>query len=296
MNNKQKLEEFFSIPIGLEEVDNIFGFKVYSSDGLVKSFLKSIKSSGRGNPVYEPIEKLVKAKRIMPVYQIKGVLKFLKHKMIGNPEDKAIMGFYHMGIKRVYIMIDNNVSIFGHASNDDIASTTIHECQHLFADSNKAKFVSLFKDELKRYYISAFSRIFELKQIPKEVDKVILYISSFEGKNFNTIPKRLDGYEKVLRGLRPASSLTNEQFDQNINDIRRSIIMFTKYFDMFVRSYRNYKNIFGPLDRAYRDAFSKRNSYTSPYQELISVSEVICVLSEIKPSNPKIKKAFKVFS
>ena len=65
---------------------------------------------------------------------------------------------------------------------------------------------------------------------------------------------------------------------------------------MFIGNYRKFKNIFGPLQIAYRDAFSKQNSYTTPYQELIAPSEVICVLTEMKPTYPKIKKAFKEFS
>ena len=173
MDQKQ-LEEFFSIPIGLKEVDNIYGFKIYSSDKLVQSFLSAIKRSGRGNPVYEPIKDLVEKKKITPIYQIKGILKFFKHKMFGNPEDKAILGFYHMGVKRVYVMIDNSISVLGHAKNDDIASTTIHECQHLFADMNRTKFLSIFKNDIERYYTSVFSRIFELNQIPKkEISNII---------------------------------------------------------------------------------------------------------------------------
>ena len=74
------------------------------------------------------------------------------------------------------------------------------------------------------------------------------------------------------------------------------ITMFTDNFNLFLKAYRKYIHIFGPLDRAYRDAFGKRNRYTTPYQELISLSEVICVLSEISPNNPRIKKGFQAFS
>lgn len=295
--DQQNLEEFFSVPIGLKEVDNIYGFKVYSSDGLVKSFLSAIKGSGRGNPVYGPIEALVKKKKIMSVYQVKGILRFLAHKMFGNPEDKAIMGFYHMGIERVYIMIDNNISLFGHAQNDVIASTTIHECQHLFADMNRTKFMSIFNNEIERYYISAFSRIFELKQIPaKEIKNIIKFISTFEGEKLSKVRNKLAKYQKALEPLKQYSNLDEREFYKRAQDITLLIEMFTSNFNLFIKSYRKYTNIFGPLDAAYRDAFGKRNMYTTPYQELISLSEVICVLSEIKPAHPKIKQVFKVFS
>lgn len=295
-DNKQELEEFFSIPFNLKEVDNLYGFKLYSSDNLVKAFLKAINKSSTGSFIYEPIKKLVEAKKIMPIYQVKGVVSFLKHKFFGHQTDKAIMGFYHLGMKRVYIMIDNNVSVFGRAEDNEIASTTIHECQHLFADINRTKFVSIFKNELRRYYTSAFSRIFKLKRIPKQIDKIVMAISSFEGVPLNKIMNKWPQYEKILRSLKVDSDLSDEEFDSRIEDIRTIITLFTRHFDAFVRNYRNYASIFKPLNRSYRDAFNKENTHTSPYQELINASEVICVFSEMRPGDAKIKKVFREFS
>lgn len=294
--NKQELEEFFSIPIGLKEVDNIYGFKVYSSDGLVKAFLKAIERSAKGNFIHKPIEKLVQQKRIMPIYQVKGVLSFLKHKMFGHPADKGIMGFYNLGTKKVYVMIDNNISILGRAKDDEIASTTVHECQHLFADLNRNKFISIFKDELRRYYISAFSRIFKFNKIPKDIDKLIFTISSFEGVKLNKIMNKWPAYKKVLESFRPDSDLTDQEFEKNIEDIRVIITLATRHFDLLVRNYRHFPHIFRSLNRAYKDSFSKVNTHTSPYQELINASEVICVFSEMRPGNAKIKKVFREFS
>jgi hypothetical protein len=294
--DEQKLDELFAPPFGLKEVDNIYGYKVYSSDRIVQSFLNAIKKSGRGNPVYEPIESLVNSKKIMPVFQEKGIFKFLKHKMFGNPEDKAILGFYHMGIKRVYIMIDNNISAIAHAKNDDIASTTIHECQHLFADMNRAKFMSLFKEELYRYYTMAFSRIFKLKQKPKDINKIIAFIGTFEGEGLSNVRNKLGKYEQILMLLKNDSSLSPEEFSTRLKETLLIIKLFVDHFETFVRTYRKFVHILSPLDRAYKEAFGKTNIYTTSYQELISVSEVICVLSELKPGYPKIKKVFKSFS
>jgi hypothetical protein len=292
----QNLQELFVVPIGLKEVENLFGFKVYSSDKLVEKFLASFEKSGRGKPVYGPVKSLVQSKKIIPAFQVPGILKFLKHKMFGNPSDKAILGFYHMGVKKVYIMIDNSISAFGLANDDDIASTTIHECQHLFADMNRPKFISIFNEELFRYYTMAFSRIFSLKENPKEIRDIVKFISTFEGEGLNTVDKRLPDYYKKLTSLKKYSTLSEDEFNGRLGELIVLIKLFTKYFEVFVRSYRKYIRILGPLDRAYRDAFSKSNIYTTSYQELISVSEVICVLSEIKPGYSKIKKVFQSFT
>ena len=294
--DEQHLDELFAPPFALKEVENLYGFKLYSSDRIVKAYLNAIKTSGRGNPVYKPIEKLVKAKKIMPVFQVKGILKFFSHKMFGNPEDKAILGFYHMGVKRIYIMIDNNISALAHAKNDDIASTTIHECQHLFADINRAKFMAIFKEDLHRYYAVALARIFKLKQNPKDLQKFIAFIATFEGEGLRKVTGKFKQYETMLMMFKKDSLLTPEQFDERVKELLLVIRLFTDHFDTFVRMYRRFLTVLGPLDRAYRDAFSKANIYTTAYQELISISEVICVLSELKPGHPKIKKAFQVFS
>lgn len=293
----QTLQEFFVIPVGLKEVDNLYGFRVYSSDKLVQKFLESIEKSGRGKPVFKSIKDLVDSKKIMPVFQVSGILKFLAHKMFGNPEDKAIMGFYHMGVKRVYVMIDNSISAFGLANDDILASTTIHECQHLFADMNRVKFTSIFQDELFRYYTMAFSRMFSLKTIPKdEINDIIKFIGTFEGEGLNNVVKKLLPYSKKLDSLMKYSTMDEQEFKHRVGEILLLITLFTRHFDTFVRSYRRYLRILGPLDRAYRDAFGKPNIYTTSYQELISISEVICVLSEIKPGYSKIKQGFKTFS
>lgn len=293
---EQQLDEFFSVPIGLQLVDVIYGFKVYSSERLVNAFLKAINSSSTGKPVFKEISSLVKSNKIMPVYQNKGVLKFLKHKMFGNPEDKAIMGFYHMGIKRVYIMIDNNISPLGVANNDELASTTIHECQHLFADMNRRKFMSIFKQELYRYYASSFSRIFSLTTIPKELNKLIDFIGTFEGEGLNNVRQKLNVYHKHLMTLKKYSSLSNATFKEKVEETVYVINLFLNSFDSFIRRYREFIQILGPLNRSYIDAFGKPNLKTTSYQELISLSEVICVLAEIKPGHPKIKKVFKSFT
>jgi hypothetical protein len=294
--DEKNLHELFAPPIGLKEVDNIYGFRLYSSDRIVEAYLNAIKKSGRGNKVYKPIEALVRSKKIMPVFQVKGILKFFSHKMFGNPEDKAILGFYHMGIKKVYIMIENNISSIAHAKNDDIASTTIHECQHLFADMNRAKFTGIFKEELYRYYAMAFSRIFSLKQTPKDLQKIITFIGTFEGEGLNNVSSKLKKYEQHLMMLKKDSSLSSEDFDKRVREMLMVINLFVNHFDTFVRAYRKFVHIVAPLDRAYMDAFGKSNRYTTAYQELISISEVICVLSEIKPGYPKIKKVFQTFS
>lgn len=293
MDDKQ-LQELFAIPIGLELEAKVDGEKFYSSDGLRKAFLKSLGGTGRSMPIYNQLEVLVmKKKLIVPCFMSKNMLRFFLHKALGKDEDKSIVGFYHMKQKRVFITIDNNVSAIGTAKNDLIASTTMHECVHLYADRMKGKFLKTFKPELERFYISYFSRLFRLKSKP-DVNEIMKFISIYEYKRSEQMNKQLTYYYNLIdKAMRPISELDDQHFTDLLTKLIISVKLSLTRFPQFVRMYRQYIDIYGPMDRAYQEAFGKINKYTVPYQELSSVSEVICVLSEMIPTHPKIKKMFK---
>lgn len=288
------LEELFSLPIGLEVEAVVDGQKFYSSQKLKEAFLKSMGASGRSSQIFDQVESLVmKKKLIVPCYLSKNMFRFFFHKMLGKPEDKSILGFYHMKQKRVFILIDNTISPIGTAQNDFLASTTMHECVHLYADRMKGKFLNLFKADLEKFYISYFSRVFRLKSKPNVIN-IIKFIAKFEYQRAHQMNKQLTTYHSLLKKeLQPHSTLNDTDFEKILLKLIISVKLSLINFPAFVRMYRTFIDIYAPFDRAYQEAYGKKNKYTSPYQELASVSEVICVLSEIKPTHSKIKKMFK---
>ena len=109
--------------------------------------------------------------------------------------------------------------------------------------------------------------------------------------------KNLTKYYKLLEKiLMPHSQMDPNTFRSTLTDLIVIVKIYLMNFDAFARMYRQYMHVLGPLDRAYRDAFSKKNSYTTPYQELSAPSEIISVFSEMKPTNSKIKRMFKELS
>lgn len=289
-----QLQELFALPVNPQLEAVVDGQKFYSSENLKQAFLKSIGASGRTSTIYKPMEKLVyKKKLIVPCFLSKGMFKFFMHKMFGNPQDKSTLAFYHMKQKRVFILIDNTISPVGTANNDEMASTTVHECVHLYADGMRSKFNKTFKEELYRYYVSYFSRVFELKTKPS-VENIIKFVGNFEYQRSVQMNKQLTKYFKLLeKTLKPHTTLDDTEFRKRLIDT----IVIIKYslsdFNQFIRMYRKYTQILTPLNRAYQEAFGKKNTYTTPFQELSSVSEVISVYSELKPNSSKIKKMFK---
>jgi len=288
------IEELFAVPIGLEVEATVDGQKFYSSDGLRKSFMKAMGASSITSGIYNQIDTLVtKKKLLVPCYLSKNMFRFFTHKIWGRPEDKDILGFYHMKQKRVFILIDNNVNYIGTAKNDEMASTVMHECVHLYADRLKGKFLSTFKQELDRFYISYFTRVFKLKKKPN-VTNIIKFLSKFEYSRDENLNKQLTTYYYLMeKELKPYTEMSDEDFTKLLTRIIVSIKLSLVKFPTFLRMYRTNIDIYGPLDRAYQEAFGKKNTYTGVFQELSSISEVICVLSEMRSSYPKIKKMFK---
>lgn len=290
----KNLEELFALPIKPTVEAVIDGQKFYSSPSLKKAFMKSIGSSGRTASIYKPVEKLVMSKKIIvPCFLSKNMFRFFTHKMFGSPEDKSTLAFYHMVQKRVFVLIDNAITSFGTGQNDELASTTVHECVHLYAHRMTKKFYKTFKEELDRYYISYFSIVFELKSKPK-LDKLYKFLAAYEYQRGYQMNKQLSNYYRLLEKLlMPHSKMDELKFKSTLTDLIVVIKVYLMSFEAFARMYRQYMHILGPLDRAYRDAFGKRNKFTTPYQELSAASEIISVFSEIKPTNSKIKRMFK---
>ena len=230
------LEELFAPPIGLELEAVVDGQKFYSSQKLKEAFVKSMGATGRASHIFKQVEKLVmKKKLIVPCYLSKNMYRLFKHKLMGGDDDKSILGFYHIQQKRVFILIDNSVTPIGTAKNDFIASTTMHECVHLYADRMKSKFLKTFKQELERFYISYFSRTFQLKTKP-DVTKTVKFISMFEYKRSEQINKKLAKYYYLLeKTLKPHSQLNDRDFTAVLQTYIVSIKLSLMNFTTFLR-------------------------------------------------------------
>ncbi|MGD2072244.1 MAG: hypothetical protein PVG65_02000 [Candidatus Thorarchaeota archaeon] len=291
----KNINELFSLPVGLEVEAVIGGIKLYSSKKLKKSFLLSFEKSGRGRPIHKSVKKLVNKGIINPCYKSKNVLRLLVHKTFGA-EQKTILGFYHMPTRRIYVLIDNNINIFGSASNDLLVSTTMHESMHLLAGRKRRKFLSIFMPILIKFYSNFFKEVFQLKRNPnkKGVEKIIKFLSRFENANSRQINKELTKYHKILeKEFLSSTRLDEDKFKRTLIDYIVVTKVYLSSFAVFTRIYKKYTHIFGPLHKTYPKTFGLSNKYTTEFQELINPSEIICVFSEMKSTNSKIRRAFK---
>ena len=291
----KSLKEIFAPPINLKpayEIDNLI---FYSSDSLKRTFILALKKSSKGKQIASEIEKLVNKQIIIPCYKSKNLFSFLKHKL-SKSSYKNIMAFYNVDDKKVIILIDNTSTIFGTSSNNEIATSTIHESMHMIAGRNLSKFIQVFSSNLKAYYSEFFMDYFSLKLVnPKKIDSYIKFIIPLEKYGPSYANKKLSALYKLLQTLFESdSNLSEEEFTNRLTNLIVASKLFIVHMKSLMNNTQKYMMVFTSLNRAYIKAFKEKNIYTMPIQEITSMSEVACVFAEMKPHDPIIKKLFKI--
>lgn len=290
----ENLNELFAPPVGLKLVDVVDGMKLYSSSKMFKKFLLAFEKSSRGKDKVQLIDKMMSKGMLVPCFKSKGVFKFLKHKAFGSADSKSIMGMYHLESKRVYVIIDNNSTVFGTSSNDLLVSTTLHELMHLCAGRNMKGYLKVMMPTLRKYYSEAFSRIFSLKSVP-DIDPIIYHMASYEDpRRVNTNKKLTEYYNLLFNTFVGHTQLPGKAFRLQLQNYIVAMKIFMVSIHSFVKSYRKWKPIFIELNNAYIKTFGKKNTYTTPFQELVSVSEVACVMAEMRSADPRVKSILKL--
>jgi hypothetical protein len=279
------------LPINLQLEDVIDSTKVYSSPKLKQDFIEAFRKSSSGQDIVEKISDLVlERKVVVPCYKSKGIFSLLKYKLFGEVEDKVIMALTNDANNKIYIFIDNHLSLIGTSSNEILVSTTLHELMHLSARLHIEKFISIAKPYLTEYYKNAFMGIFDLKTDQFSVDEVIKFLSKFEGNHISLVGK-LGTYASILDNeFKNITNLSMNEFIKRITGMMTIIKIILYSFSTFLKVYRNYIYLFTPLMRSYELSFNKKNNVSTPFQELFAISEVICVLAELKSNDPKIKQ------
>ena len=291
------LNELFAPPIGLEPVYKTNGITFYSNDKLKEKFLLAFEKSSKGENIANEVKKLVEKNTIIPCYKSKNLAMFIKHKLSTNT-NKLIVAFFEIETKKVIILIDNNVTIFGSSSNNELASTTLHECMHLIATTKLSKFIQLFQSKLESYYREFFKNYFELKiDDNKKINKYIQYISRFEKYGFTYVNKNLVSLYKLIESLFSTdTNLSKQDFQIRLTNLIVAVKLFIVSMTTLIKNSNKFAMIFTALNQAYQKSFGEKNNYTMPIQEIVSVSEVSSVFAEMKPKDPVIKKLFQTIS
>jgi len=275
----QYIEELFALPINTYEAATVDGAKLFSSNKLKANYLRAMAKLQRTSPISDNLQKLVETGKVLPVWMNKGVGSLTLFKIFAPTGIKMIRGFYTPEHKTIILLIDNMIS-WGFASNSALGDLTLH-------------------DELIKYYYVLFNEMFKLKNTKVDVSPIIKFIFKYyelPELNSSRMIKQIPKYKDLLdKTFRPYTSLKQDEFTKYLNDFENALTFFFKDFNTFVQNRRSYVHILTPMYKAYKKAFGARNLSTLCIQELVFPSEVIAILTSIKPS-PKIYKAFSQLS
>ncbi|MEA2092053.1 MAG: hypothetical protein U9O83_06780, partial [Campylobacterota bacterium] len=161
---KIQTNEMFAPPIGLKPVVKFDNELFYGGDNLNRSFIKALDKSSRTNKLTSHFEKMIKKKQLVPCFLSKGFLSFMKWRVFAPSGIKNIMAFYNPKNKNIYILLHNDLNIFGYTSNNFLAKLTMHESIHMFADKNPSKFINIFKNEIDLFYKIMLCKIFSIDE------------------------------------------------------------------------------------------------------------------------------------
>jgi len=292
-----KISELISLPVSLTLETVIDGQKLYSSDHLKEKFILAFEKSSKGSHVAPEIKKLVEKNLILPCYKSKNLFGFIKKKLSRDP-NKYILGFYNLEEKKVIVLIENAVSLFGTSANNELASTTMHECMHLIAGRNLSSFKTVFKLHLEAYYSEFIKDYLSIdKPSRSSIDDLINYIAVFEKRGPQYVNSQLKNYVRFLyNNFATQTKLNSEDYNKRLTDIVVALKLFIVHLPSLLKNARLYQMLFTALNHAYFNAFGDRNIYTTPLQELMSISEVACVLAEIEPQASVIQKLFQIIA
>lgn len=302
----EDLLEFFAIPVGLQEVIQIDGHSLYSSNKLYDKYRKAVLSQKQFRGSNELITRLIKKGKLVPCFLSKGILGLTIFKIFANIDDKATAGFYNQDTDIIIMLLNNNMTL-GWVSAKQIGLLTAHELCHMSAAHMKNSFLSMFKNELLDYYREVFYLLTGCKEVrERAADKeIMLYYQTLFAKMEIGSSVKLkviaDNFKKTILGIHTKFTTTDKELAQHkdiIIDTHDHIIInyFQSGLDGIIELLQgNHGGLFRFMLSSLYSAYSVFNRSSKPYifpiQEFMFPSEVICVRSEIKV-DPKYLRAW----
>lgn len=279
---ESQLEEFFTLPIGMEQVATYKGSKMYTSDKLKSKFLKAMEKNGRAKAITPIMKKMIDNNTFIPAYINKNLFQLLAYRFGPDMHKKHIAGFYSLDYKVIILIIDNNTK-WGFTSDDFMALLAIHEGMHMAAYVKKSQFVSIFLNDLADYYYEVFKMILSLKERPKEMKDIAKYI--FYTIEVGRLKARdamyTDYFNFLVKTLGKYSTLKKDEFETGVRDWVVCLKIYWTNPMVLYRNARTFAHILRPLGYAYKTLWGKTPDFNFFVQELGVPSEVIAVRSEI---------------
>ncbi len=278
------LKEFFSLPVNLVKIAEIYDFPIYTSDSLKEKTIELLLNDKSIKNYSNILVRLIDNKILIPSWSDNNIIKLGLMKLTGN---SYIRGLFIPTYGRVLLIMDGNTNIFSFTDDKVLISTTVHECLHLSANNGRDKFLKIWQHELDTFYTKLYSDLFVIplddnfEEVSKICNKIytdlFFHCELYNKKIESTVV--IEIYEKYRNILKKLSVLDSGTFQEIFN----LLISFIKSFLEDISKLRSqyvtkYISVVKPLYSSYKN-LSVKNASTMACQEYIYPSEVIAVLS-----------------
>lgn len=283
--NLQLQKELFALPIAPELVARLHGMELYSSENLRNKYIDAMYNISKVKPVAKDIERLINIEKIIPCWINNGIFKLGIFKKLASRADQSTAAFFSMDTKRIYILMDNNIS-WGFAQDKVLADLMLHELMHMASDKFKNKFIGMFWNEFILYYTALFEEIFKTKgNIQEEIKLIIRFLfKNFEygQHNSGTLTKYLN---LINQCFRKKSYLNENEFNSVLTDFYHYIALYFKDMNALYSQLRKFVHIYRGLTQGYLRGLEMRNDQSFCGQEFFYPSEVIAMYIEFYKGN-----------
>jgi hypothetical protein len=294
----EQVQELFALPENPKIATKLEGVPFYTSDRIQERFVKALAKSDYFSDVIREIDNLVRNKKaIVPCWQTSSAIKFITKKILQSIEGLGFAAFYEPNQRKIFIVLDNYINWFLSYPNKVLARVASHELVHYCADREPNKFLAIFKDYIRDYYILFFKDIFKIpkgQKIDDEVWKIVVQMHNGFGAEVS-VASIMSKYEKVMLPLKKYSK-DPDKFDKNVEDMKQCIKLVAVYGgkaqDIL---FSGYMHILSPMYRTY-DALDVPTYGNVCFQELWRPEEVIALHVEKKILKDKFTTMMKSLS
>lgn len=286
-----ELNEIFELlPNELTNIGSYHGEPFYSNKKIVEATMGWIESSPITKPISNKILEGIEKRSILIGYANKSKLSFI-FKRIGaiiGPKTISILGQYSAVENKLVILLDKNVDVFGRALSE-IPPTLAHELIHMAANYNIRSYLSM---TMRSFLLPFYKRFFNsVAPNTVNVPDNILVRAISDLANYS---ENLSSPPDIQYVFNIWSSYLEKVYDQdkvkNILNNLYALFMFIHGYNLSIEQKRVLKIVFDKYCDAYTVLGIKNvGDWTTPGQELIFTSEVVCIASQWKLSNNVIK-------
>jgi hypothetical protein len=273
------VQELFVLPEDAKIAVKVDGVPFYTSDRIQERFMKALIKSDYFSDVISEIDNLVRKKKvIVPCWQTGSAIKFLIRKILQSIEGLGFSAFYDPQKRKIYIILDNFTNWFLSYPNKVLARLVSHELVHYCSDREPNKFLTIFKEYIRDYYVIFFKDILRIpkgQKIDDEVWKIVTQMHNEFGAEVS-VASIISKYSKVMLPLKKYSK-EQDRFDSTVDDMKQCIKVVAMYGGRAQEILaKGYMHILAPMYRTY-DALDVPTYGNVCFQELWRPEEVIAI-------------------